>query len=89
MELNFSHILIGLVAAAIGVAGVVYTFPIMNFTGRLDWLEEYTGQGSTYLIYKLFFLSIAIFGILYATGFGDDFLMWLFSPLRGLFQINK
>jgi hypothetical protein len=89
MEISLSSILIGLLALGIGLAGVVYTFPIMNFTGRQEWLERYTGQGTTYFVYKFFFLAVALFGILYATGFGDDFLMWLLSPLQGVFQPYK
>jgi hypothetical protein len=89
MELNLGNIFIGLLAAGLGVLGVVYTFPIMNFTGRQQWLEKYTGQGTTYFVYKIVFLALALFGILYATGFGDDFLMWLLSPLKSVFQPYK
>jgi hypothetical protein len=83
---NLSHLIIGLLMAVIGGAGVKYTYPIMNFTGRLDWVERATGQGSTYLVLKLFFLAVALFGITYATGLGDNVLNWMFSPLRSIFK---
>jgi hypothetical protein len=58
----------------------------MNMTGRQDWLERYTGQGSTYFMMKMFFLLILVLGILYATGLGVPLLTWIFSPLRDLFS---
>jgi hypothetical protein len=86
MHITLNQLLIGLLMAGIGIAGVKYTFPIMNFTGSLDWIERYTGQGSTYLILKLFFLFTAIFGILYASGFGGSVIEFIFSPLKRVFQ---
>jgi hypothetical protein len=82
---SLSHLLIGLLLAGIGGLGVVYTYPIMNFTGRQDWIERITGQGTTYFVMKMFFLAVALFGITYATGLGDNVLNWIFSPLRGIF----
>ncbi len=82
---SLSHLLIGLVMAAVGIAGVKWTYPIMNFTGRQDWIERFTGQGTTYLVLKMFFLFVLLFGILYATGLGDNVLNWALSPLRHVF----
>ena len=49
-------------------------------------LERYTGSGSTYGIYKIFFTLLVVTGILFATGFGDDVMNFFFSPLARLFN---
>lgn len=73
----------------IGVAFVKYTFWIHNMTGPQDWLERYTGSGSTYGIYKLFGVFIVLTGLLVASGFGNNVMSFLFSPLANLFRPLK
>lgn len=63
---------------------VKYSYQVVGFTGRQDWIESKVGQGSTYFVYKIFGI-IAIFGgFLYAINLYAPFLTWFFSPLRGL-----
>jgi hypothetical protein len=83
---NIGHILIGLFMTAAGVVIVKYTFKVVNITGRQDWLERYTGSGSTYGMYKLFGVFLVIIGILFATGFGNNVVDFLFSPLKSVFH---
>jgi hypothetical protein len=82
---SFSHLLIGLGFIAAGILFVKYTFQIMNMTGRQDWIEKYTGGGTTYGIFKLFGVVLVFVGILFATGFGNNLLNFLFAPLRHIF----
>jgi len=83
---SFSHFIIGLLLAGAGLLGVKFTYPIMNFTGRQQWIEKYTGQGTTYFVMKMFFLVVLLFGILFAFGLGGALLSWVFSPLRKIFS---
>ncbi len=82
---TFSHFFIGLTMVAIGVIGVKFTFQIVNLTGPQDWLERFTGPGSTYGIFKIFGVLLAIAGLIFATGYGWELMNFLFSPLKGLF----
>jgi len=75
--------------ALAGVGFVKYTFQITNLTGRQDWLERYTGSGSTYGVYKLFGVFLVIVGILWATGFGGDVINFLFAPVYNIFRPLK
>jgi hypothetical protein len=84
--MNLAHVLIGLIMIVGGIAMVKYTFQLTNITGRQDWLERYTGSGSTYGIYKLFGVFIVIVGILFATGFGTGVIDFIFSPLKSVFH---
>lgn len=70
----------------IGVLFVKYTFNITNMTGRQDWLEKYTGSGSTYGVYKIFGVLLVCVGILWATGFGTNVIDFVFSPLKSVFH---
>lgn len=84
--LDPSHILIGLTMVVLGVLLVKYTFNIVNITGSQDWLERFTGSGSTYGIFKLFGVFLVVVGVLFATGFGNNVLDFLFSPLKTVFH---
>jgi hypothetical protein len=83
---NFSHLLIGLFMVAAGMAMIKFTFKVLNITGQQAWLERYTGSGSTYGMYKLFGVFLVIVGILFATGFGNNVIEFIFSPLKGIFR---
>jgi uncharacterized membrane protein YidH (DUF202 family) len=84
--MSITGILIGLGLLVAGVAFVKYTFAIVNFTGRQDWLEKFTGPGTTYGDYKLLGVLLVILGILTATGFGVDVMNWMLSPLKSVFH---
>ena len=73
---------------ALGMLGVKYTFWLHNVTGPQNWLERYTGSGSTYGIYKILSTLLVIAGILVATGFGNNVMSFIFSPLLNLFVRN-
>ena len=80
------HIIIGLIMAGLGVAMVKYTFQLVNITGNQQWIEKYAGGGSTYGVFKLFGVLLAIAGIMFATGFGNNLMDFLFSPLKSIFR---
>jgi hypothetical protein len=72
--------------AGLGVLGVKYTFWIHNMTGPQQWLERYTGGGSTYGVYKIFSTLLILIGILVATGFGNNVMSFFFAPLAHVFS---
>jgi hypothetical protein len=82
---SIKGLLIGLAMMGAGFVGVKYTFWLHNFTGPQNWLERYTGSGSTYGIYKIFSALLVIGGILVATGFGDNVMGFFLSPLLNVF----
>lgn len=83
---SISHLLIGLVMVGLGVLMVKFTYQLTNFTGAQDWLERYTGSGSTYGIYKIVGVLLALAGLMFATGLGNGLMEFFFSPLKGLFK---
>jgi hypothetical protein len=82
---SFTGLLIGLGMIIVGVLGVKFTFQIVNTTGNQDWIERFTGSGSTYGIYKIFSVFLILLGLLVATGFGNNVMEFLFSPFKSLF----
>jgi nucleoside recognition membrane protein YjiH len=83
---TLNSLLIGIAMVVIGVLGVKYAFWLHNMTGPQDWLERFTGPGSTQGMYKIFFTLVVITGLLVATGFGNNVMSFLFSPLKNLFH---
>ena len=76
---------IGIAMMGLGVLGVKYTFWLHNFTGPQNWLERYTGSGSTYGIYKILSGLLVLAGIMVATGFGGAVMNFIFAPLLNVF----
>lgn len=82
---DITHILVGLIAAALGVLALKYNYQLVGITGNPDWIESKLGGGSTYFVYKIFALLLVLGGILYATGLIGPVLEVIFSPLKGVF----
>ena len=80
------QILYGLLAIILGTITLKYNYQIVNNTTRLEFFESKLGAGSTYMVYKLLSLLLILAGILYMTGFGDDVMRWILSPLVDLFK---
>ena len=68
---------------------VRFAYSIRNFTGSQDWLEQYTGAGTTTGMYKLFGVLLAIVGLLIMTGLGTPILKTLLEPIAGMFNAFK
>ena len=83
---TWSHFFVGLIAAALGTLALKFNFQLANLTGRQDWIESKLGSGSTYGVYKILAILIAIGGLIYAVGFGDTVLGWLLSPFGSFFN---
>jgi len=84
--ITVSGIVYGILAIGIGTLFLIYTFQIVGFTGRQDWIEQYLGSGTTYLAYKIFGLILVLTGILAAIGLLNGAIEFIFSPLKNLFH---
>lgn len=83
---TINGLLIGAAMIALGVLGVKYAFWIHNMTGPQEWMERYTGSGSTVGMYKIISTLLIIVGVLWATGFGHNVMDFVFSPIKSLFH---
>jgi len=79
------HIFFGSIAVALGVLAVKYNFQLVNFTGRVEWIERYMGGGSTFAALKTLSVLLVIGGLLYMFGLLDSVLGWLLTPLQVFF----
>lgn len=86
MNFTLSGFVIGLLAAGAGALALKYNFQLVNLTGHQDWIESKLGAGSTYGVYKIVSVLLALGGVIYAVGLGDAVFGWLFSPLKGFFS---
>jgi hypothetical protein len=68
-----------LLGIGFGLSLIIYTKPIRDQVGTIDFAEKYFGMGGTYNFLKLLGLFIIIFTIFWATGTIDrlipDFLL--------------
>jgi hypothetical protein len=82
------RLLYGTLAIVAGTLMLKYNFQLVGLTGRLDWIESKLGSGTTYLAYKLMAVVIILGAILYITGWGDEVLTLLLSPIINIFQTS-
>lgn len=80
-----SRIFFGLLAVAIGTAGLKYNFALTNTFPRLEFFERNLGAGSSYGVYKILCLVLVLGGLLFIFGFGPGIVSWILSPLSALF----
>lgn len=85
LEFSFTKFLIGLGMVAVGILMVKYTMWFRNATGPQHWLEQYTGEGSTYGVYKLLGSLLGVFGFLTMTGLMDGIISALVQPFADTF----
>jgi hypothetical protein len=76
------QILSGIILTAAGAFLVIKTEWFINNFGRIAWFEEKLGSdGGSRLGYKLVGIALLFLGIILMTGSGDDFMLWLLSPI--------
>lgn len=64
----FARILMGSIGVLIGILFVVFTNPIVDFTGRNSWAENFLGGAGTYTLVKVLGIIIIILSFFYITG---------------------
>lgn len=78
----FQNIVLGFIITAVGACMVIYTEPIMSFTGRIDWADRWLGvYGGSRLGIKLIGVGAAVFGFLLMTGLLGPIVLSLFGGL--------
>ncbi len=78
------NFIFGLIIAGIGIAAIKYNYQIVNTMGRLNWLENKLGPGTTYLAYQVFAVLTILFGFTMMISLHDNLLEFLLRPLTNL-----
>jgi hypothetical protein len=64
----FTQILQGFIVFGIGLFVLVFSRQLVDFFGRIDWVENHLGPTQSYTIVKLIGLLVMLVGILWAGG---------------------
>ena len=73
----------GIILIAGGIAVIVYTKQVGDFTGAIGWVEKYFGQGSTYSFIKFVGIFLIFFAFAWMSGGLEDFIWNKFGLLFG------
>ncbi|NCP67657.1 hypothetical protein GW756_05305 [bacterium] len=73
--------LISLILIVGGILMIVYTKPVVDFTGRFDFAERWFLSGGTYTFVKLMGLAISILSFMWLTGGLQAFLQATLGPM--------
>ncbi len=72
--------LISLILIACGFGLILYTRPVVDFTGSFDFAERILGTGGTYNFLKVIGLLMIITSFMWMTGTLQPFLAGIFGP---------
>jgi magnesium-transporting ATPase (P-type) len=84
--MSIANIFWGLILIAIGVLMLKFNFQLTRMFSNNNWFERNLGSGSTYIVMQMASVFIIFYAILLIFGLSDNFLSWLVSPLRSLFN---
>lgn len=73
--------LISLLLIAGGIAMIIYTKQVVDFTGRFDFAERWFLSGGTYTFVKLAGLAMTILSFMWLTGGLQPFLAAVLGPV--------
>ncbi len=80
----FGQIFLGLIGIGIGILLVLKTETLLEFTGRISWVEEhFRGFGGTRMFYKLLGVLIVFISLMYMTGMLQNVIVAMFGRFFG------
>ncbi len=80
------RILAAVLGIPLGFVIMIYRFYIKQFTGNIDWAEQYLGAGVTYNLYIIIGPVIAIVSLMYAVRTLQDLFNGALCPIFGVGQ---
>jgi len=75
-----------IIGIPLGFVIMIYRYQIKQFTGNIQWAEQYLGSGGTYNLYIIVGLVISIVSLMYALGTIQDVFNGALGPIFGVGQ---
>ncbi|MFO0780544.1 MAG: hypothetical protein U0519_01455 [Candidatus Gracilibacteria bacterium] len=80
------RILVAIFGIPLGFLMMIYRYQLKQFTGPIQWAEQYLGSGGTYNLFILVGLGISIVSLMYALGTIQDLFSSGLGPIFGVGQ---
>jgi hypothetical protein len=80
------RVIAAVIGIPLGFVIMIYRAQIKNFTGKIDWAEQYMGAGGTYNLYIIIGLVVSIVSLMYALGTFQDIFNGALGPIFGVGQ---
>ena len=78
------RIFAAVIGIPVGFLIMIYRYHLKQFTGNIQWAEQYLGSGGTYNLFILVGLFISIVSLMYALGTIQDFFNGALGPIFGV-----
>lgn len=78
------RILVAVIGIPLGMAIMIYRYPIIKLFGKVSWAEEKLGGGGSFTLVILFGLAIWVISLMYALGTFQEITVGIFGGLFGL-----
>lgn len=80
------RIFAAVIGIPLGFVIMIYRYQLKQFTGQIQWAEQYLGAGGTYNLYIIVGLVISIVSLMYALGTFQDLFSGALGPIFGFGQ---
>lgn len=80
------RIFVAIFGIPLGFLMMIYRYHLKQFTGPIQWAEQYLGSGGTYNLFILVGLLISIVSLMYALGTIQDLFNGALGPIFGIGQ---
>lgn len=80
------RIFAAIIGIPLGFVIMIYRYQLKQFTGQIQWAEQYLGAGGTYNLYIIVGLVISIVSLMYALGTFQDLFSGALGPIFGFGQ---
>lgn len=80
------RIFVAIFGIPLGFLMMIYRYQLKQFTGPIQWAEQYLGSGGTYNLFILVGLGISIVSLMYALGTIQDLFSSGLGPIFGVGQ---
>ncbi len=78
------RIFAAIIGIPLGFILMIYRFQLTQFTGKIQWAEQYLGSGGTYNFFIIIGLITSVLSLMYSLGTFQDFFTGTFGTFFGL-----
>ena len=78
------RVMVALIGIPLGFVIMIYRFQLKQFTGKIDWAEQYLGSGGTYNLFIIIGLGLSMLSLMYSLGTIQDLFTGTLGPIFGV-----
>ncbi len=82
--LIMDRVLVAIFGIPLGLIIMIYRFQLTQFSGKIQWAEQYLGSGGTYNFYIIAGLAVSVLSLMYSLGTIQSFFTGTLGTIFGV-----